>query len=107
MLSRTVVLQGAIAIRRDRTLQLTGVQFRFPKQLERLTRMEIGARMGSTTNRNPSLSNIHLIGGATTQKRQSLKWLQCRSNERFKTRVSSGQKHPSLSVANNGMNTMD
>jgi hypothetical protein len=69
--------------------------------------MEIGARMGGTTNRNPSLSNIHLIGRAATQKRQSLKWLQCRSNERFKTRVSSGQQHPSLSVANNGMNTMD
>jgi hypothetical protein len=52
--------------------------------------MEIGTRMGSTTNRNPSLSNIHLIGRAATQKRQRLKWLQCRSNERFKTRVSSG-----------------
>jgi hypothetical protein len=90
----------------NRTLQLTGVQFSFPKQLERFTRMEIGAGVGGTTNRDPPLTNIHLIGCATAQKRQSLKWLECRANERFKARVSGRQEHASLTIANNGMNPM-
>jgi hypothetical protein len=51
--------------------------------------MEIGAGVGGTTNRDPPLTNIHLIGCAAAQKRQSLKWLECGANKRFKARVSS------------------
>jgi hypothetical protein len=68
--------------------------------------MEIGAGVGGTTNRDPPLTNIHLIGCAAAQKRQSLKWLECGANKRFKARVSSRQEHASLTIANNGMNPM-
>jgi hypothetical protein len=69
--------------------------------------MEIGARVGGTTNRDPPLTNIHLIGCAAAQKRQRLEWLQCRANKRFKARVSSRQQYPTLTITNNGMNPMD
>ena len=69
--------------------------------------MGIGACMGRATDGDAPVIDIHLAGGTTAEKGQSLKRLERRGHETFQAGISSRHQHPTTSIADHRMDTMD